>query len=68
MQLMSATDNIQNTRSRSLWELLHLDHLKEEAIHVVRIINKYSDLFRLLDEMFGYIDVIAFTTELNHSV
>jgi len=49
------TDNIQNTQSRSLRELLHLNHLnKEEAIHVDRIINKYSDLFRLRDEPLGH--------------
>jgi len=41
-----ATDDTQSTRSRSLWELLRLDHLnKEGTIHVDRIINKYSDLF-----------------------
>jgi len=42
-----AIDNIQNTRSHSLRKLLHFDHLnKEEAIHVDRSINKYSNLFR----------------------
>jgi len=35
-----------------------LDHLnKEEAIHIRRIINKYSDLFRLPDEPLGHTDV-----------
>jgi len=54
------TDNIQSTRSHSLWELLRLDHLnKDEAIHVDRIINKYSDLFRLLDKPLSHTDVTA---------
>jgi len=39
---------------------LRLDHLnKEKAIHVYRIINKYSDLFRLSDELLGHTDVNA---------
>jgi len=58
------TDNIQNTQntqSCSLRELLHLNHLnKEEAIHVDRIINKYSDLFRLRDELLGHTKVIRY--------
>jgi len=37
-----------------------LDHLKkEETIYAVRIINKYSDLFRLPEELLGHIDVNA---------
>jgi len=40
-----------STRSQSLQEFLRLDHLNnEEAIHMDRIINKYSDLFRLPKE------------------
>jgi len=53
-----ATDNIQSTRSHSLRKLL--DHLnKDEAIHVDRIINKYSDLFRLADKPIGHTNVTA---------
>jgi len=48
---VNVSDNIQNTRSRFLRELLRLNHLKKEkTVHVDRIINKYSDLFRLLDK------------------
>jgi len=48
-----ATDNIQSTRSHSLREFLRLIYFnKEERIHVDRIINKYSDLFRLSDESY----------------
>jgi len=47
----------------SLWKLLCLDLNKKEAIHVNRIINKYDDLFRLLDESLGYTDI----TELSQS-
>jgi len=37
-----------------------LDHLnKEEAIHMNRIINKYSDLCRLPDKLLGNTDVTA---------
>jgi len=55
-----ATDNIQNTRSRSLRELLRLDHFnKEEVIYVDRIINKYSDMCWLPDEPLNHTDVTA---------
>jgi len=51
MQLMSLQPIIFRLifrQSRSLREFLHLDYLnKEEAIYVDRIINKYSDLFRM---------------------
>jgi len=49
--IIPSTSNIQSTRSYSLREHLRLDLNKEEAIHVDRIINKYSDLYRLPDEL-----------------
>jgi len=58
VQLMSWRPIIFRARNRSLWELLHLNHLnKEEAIHVNRIISKCSNLFRLADEPLGDTDV-----------
>jgi len=42
-------------------EFLSLKYLnKEDAIHLNRIISKYSDLCRLLDEPIGYTDIIAY--------
>jgi len=53
---MSSRSIIFRIRGHSLWKLLHLNHLnKEKAIYVDRIINKDSDLFRLLNESL-YID------------
>jgi len=63
-----AIDNIQSIRSHSLREHLRLDYLnKKVAIHVDRIINKYNDLFRLLDVPLGHTDVIILSFRKNLS-
>jgi len=63
-----ATDDTQNTRNRCLREHSRLDYLnKEETAYVDRIINKYSDLFQLPDELLGHTDITKIPYNQNYT-
>lgn len=57
---MSAAHTHIQDRATSVQELLRLEHLnEEESAHVVTLIQKHNDLFRLPDDTLGYTNKIS---------